>query len=440
MSFEEYEDDFGAVNESTSDSEQMQRNNEDESVTKPSKLSFLKNRLFIKCVSVLSVILVVVVFFTAFFTNDIFKKYRNNFIVNIKIIDTRLGISEKFGQLFATDEGETLKMREENKAAGTTYDNETYLIPFENASNSRFELLDSGVIIAKSNFIGRFNEKGETIWSSNTSVVNPILDVDGKYVLIAENGGTKVCLYEGDKLIYEADAQNTILNASVSSVGDVVVVTEKEFFKGAVEVFNKIGERVFSWSSGTNTVICADISPSSRRIAVAFLDSRNGINGSVQLFNVDESESYKNVEIPGTAIFNLEFTGETLNVFGDNRFVGLSVHGSVKWDETFDGDLSAYAIDKAGNKAAVVDSHNVPLVLTYKKDGNGKNEFSTDELPDFVDINGKQLLYNNTRMILFGKGNKPQKYAATMDVKGLKIIDSNTYLIIYSNSLEFVHV
>ena len=436
MDNREFEDDFSIVGENLNQNLQA-----DKTVKKKDKKpnTFL-TKLSVKWISAATIILMVAVFLTVFFTNDYFKKYRNNFIINIKIIDNRLGISEKLDRFFEAYDNGDLKLREEQKASGTTYDNETYLIPFENASGSAYTLTDNGIVIAKSNFIGRFNKKGEILWSVNTSVVNPILDAEGRYILLAENGGTKICLYEGDKLIFESDAQNTILNASVSSVGDVVVVTEKEFFKGAVEVHNKIGERVFSWSSGTNTVITADISPSGRRIAVAFLDTRSELVGSIQFFNINDSESYKKIEIPGTAIFSIKFIGETLNVFGDNRFVGLSVHGDVKWDETFDGDLSAYSIDKSGNKAAVVDSHNVPLVVIYKKDGKLKDDIRADVLPDFVDINGKQVLYNNTRMILFGKGKNPEKYAATMDVKGLKIIDSTTYLIIYSNSLEFVHV
>ena len=435
MDYNEFEDDFDVINGNPNSENKQKSDN-----TVNEGKSFFKRKIPAKLILILSVFIAVAVFLSIFFTNDFFKKYRNNFIINIKIIDQRLGITEKFDKLFTADEDGGIKMREEHKAAGTTYDNETYLIPFENASNSSYEVSDNSVIVAKSNFIGKFNNKGETTWSLNTSVVNPILDVDGHYILVAENGGTKICLYENNKLIYESDTENTILNASVSSIGDVVVVTEKEFFKGAVEVYNKIGEKVFSWSSGTNTVICADVSPSGRRIAVAFLDSRKDINGSVQFFNIDESDNYKKVEIPGTAIFDLKFIGETLNVFGDNRFVGLSVHGGIKWDISLDGELSAYSIDKSGNKSAVIDKNNVPMLMIFKKDGKLKYEIRGDELPDYVDIHNNQILYNNTRMILFGRAKKPEKYAATMDVKGLRIIDSGSYLIIYNNSLEFVHV
>ena len=370
--------------------------------------------------------------------NSYFKNYKTNFIMNIHAIDARLGISETWKEFFGSREDDILKKKEESRAMGTTYDNESYLVPFENASNASYVAADGGVIAAKSNYLAFINHYGKEEWKLATSVVNPILTVDGKYIALAENGGTKVCLYQGSKLVFAADAQNTVLNANVSSRGDVIVVTKKEFFKGAVEVFNKNGERVFSWGSGTDTVVCADISPSGRKIAVGFVNAKDNIKGSVQFFNIDEKESYKTVEIPSSVVFKVDYIGESLNVFCDNRLIGLSVHGSVLWDEGIDGDFSAYSIDTEGNKAVIIDKYNLPMVKTFSKRGREKKSFVADELPDFIDIRDNLLLYNNTRMIIFGKPGREQKYVGAMDVKGLKIIDSNTYLIVYSNSIEFV--
>ena len=372
--------------------------------------------------------------------NSYFRNYKTNFIMNIHLIDARLGISETWREFFGAKEEDVLKKKEETKAMGTTYDNESYLVPFENASDACYVAVDGGVIAAKSNYLAFINPYGKEEWKMATSVVNPILAVDGKYISLAENGGTKVCLYQGNKLVFAADAQNTILNANVSSRGDVIVVTKKEFFKGAVEVFNKNGERVFSWGSGTDTVVCADISPSGRKIAVGFVNAKENIKGSVQFFNIDEKESYKTGDIPSSVVFKLDYIGETLNVFCDNRLIGLSVHGSVLWDEGIDGDFSAYSIDTEGNKAVVIDKYNLPMVKTFSKRGREKKSFVADELPDFIDIKDNLLLYNNTRMIIFGRPGREQKYVGAMDVKGLKIIDSSTYLIVYSNSIEFVSV
>ena len=394
-----------------------------------------KSKLGLIIILILLVIAGIFVFLTG---SDYFRNYKTNFIMNIYMIDSKFGISEAWEDAFGGKEGDLVKKREESRAMGTTYDNESYMLPFESASDAQYSVVDGSVVAAKSNYLAMLDKKGAELWKVTTSVVNPILAVEGEYIALAENGGTKVCLYSAGEPIYAVDVENEILNANVSSRGDVVVVTKKDFFKGAVVVLNKQGEQVFSWSSGVYSVICADISPSGRRIAVGFLDDKDGIKGIVQFFNIDEKESYKTVEIPGSAVFKLEFSGETLNVFTNNRLIGLSVHGAIVWDELPDGLLCAFDLDSEGNKAIVVDNNNLPIIRTYSKKGNLKDEQTTDELPDYVDISDNVLLYNNTRMIYFGKPGREQKYAASMDVKGLRIIDKKNYMIIYSNSIEFV--
>ena len=304
MAYEEFEDDFEPKKVDFEKEEIFEDKEEiivvQDTVPVPKKKRNINIRKILKIAGIvfLAGILIYLLSF-----NSYFKNYKTNFIMNIHAIDARLGISETWKEFFGSREEDILKKKEESRAMGTTYDNESYLVPFENASNASYVAADGGVIAAKSNYLAFINHYGKEEWKLATSVVNPILTVDGKYIALAENGGTKVCLYQGSKLVFAADAQNTVLNANVSSRGDVIVVTKKEFFKGAVEVFNKNGERVFSWGSGTDTVVCADISPSGRKIAVGFVNAKDNIKGSVQFFNIDEKESYKTVEIPSSVVF-----------------------------------------------------------------------------------------------------------------------------------------
>ena len=365
-----------------------------------------------------------------------FENYKANFKKNISYIDSRLGISELFS---GSNEDIGLKKKEENKASGTTYENESYLIPFENAGNAKYSAYDGGLLAAKSNYIALFDSKGAVKWETATSVVNPLLSVSGKYIILAEKGGTKVCLYDGSNLVYAADTQSNILNANVSSSGDAALVTEKDFYKGAVEVFNTDGKCVFNRSFGSDTIVCADVSPSSRKIAVGFIDTSGNVSGSVQLFDINETESYKTIDIPDAVVFRMEFIGETLNVFCDNRMIGITIHGDVSWDEQYgDSNVISYACDDKGMKALLAEVNNTPVIRVYSRSAGIKEEFSPEELPDYIDISDDILLYNNSRMVLFGKAGHELKYAATTDIKRLCIVDKKTYAIIYSNSIEFV--
>ena len=364
------------------------------------------------------------------------SRYRENFKNNISMIDDKLGISKSLSRMSGKDD--ILKKKEDNMAKGTTYDNESYLLPYENAGEAAYGVIEGQLCAAKSNNIEIFASDGSKVWESATSVVNPIMSVEGKYIAIGESGGTKINLFADKKLVFSADCQNEILNINVSANGDVVAVTKKELYKGAVEVYNKSGEQVYGWVSGKDTIVCADISPSGRRLAVGFIDTSAAVKGSIQFFNIKNESSYKTVEVPDTVICSVDYSGETLSVLGDNRFIGLGTNGSVLWDETYpDGNLLAYAFDENGNKALLTEKNNIPVIRTYSKGGGLKNEISTEDLPDYIGISGSAVLYNNARMICFGKGSRQKKFPASMDVKRLIAVSGNSFAVIYNNSIEF---
>lgn len=365
-------------------------------------------------------------------------RYRENFKANISMIDSKLGISKSFLKLSDKNGGDVLKKKEENKAKGTTYDNESYLVPYEYAGEASYGTLSGQVCAAKSNHIDIFSTDGSKDWESATSVVNPIMSIEGKYIALGEKGGTKINLFADKKLVFSADTQNEILNINVSSNGDVVVVTKKELYKGAVEVYNKSGEKVYGWVSGKDTIVCADISPSGRRLAVGTIDTAESVKGGIQFFNIRNEESYKTIEIPGAVVCKLDFSGETLSVLCDNRFIGLSTSGKVLWDEAYEkGQILAVSSDFSGNKILLVENNNVPVIKIYSKGGSLKRNITAEDVPDYVDIYSNTILYNDARMIVFGKSSKQKKYPASMDIKKLIAISNDAFAVVYSNSIEF---
>lgn len=284
---------------------------------------------------------------------------------------------------------------------------------------------------------------GTVVWEIDTAIVDPILKVDGNYILIAEKGRNKICLYIDNKLQYDVDDPDTVMSAELSSNGDVVVVTDKSSYRGGISVYNKSGEQIFSWASGSDAVICADISAASRSVAVALLNSDVTAKTTVQLFNVNETESYAKIEMPDTVVYELQFVGDKVNSFGDNRVTGISSSGKIVYDNDFSNvQLTHSAIDSNGNKLLAFDDGNIPMLNLYSKNGSLKNSTTLIGVTDFIDINKKYILYNIGRDIYFGKTNSKvmSKYTAAMDIKNLIIVSDTTFVVIYSNSLEVVTV
>ncbi|MCC8160680.1 MAG: DUF5711 family protein [Oscillospiraceae bacterium] len=316
-------------------------------------------------------------------------------------------------------------------------------VSFESAGETEYAPYKDGIICVQMNHMSYFDESGALVWETDTAIVDPILKAEGGYIMLAENGGNKICLYNDRKLVYDVDDPDIIMSANVSENGDVVAVASKASYKGGISVYNRTGAQIFSWASGSDSVISADISASSRRVAVSLLNTDTAAKTTIQLFDINETESYEKIDVDNTVIFNIEFTDNIANCFGDNRILGISTSGKIVYDNTFSAvQLTHSAIDENGNKLLAFDDANIPMISIYNKKGVLKESAELMGVTNFVDINGKKILYNIDRDVYFGKINSDDatKYSAAMDIKNLIIISENSFVIVYSNSIEFVTV
>lgn len=345
-------------------------------------------------------------------------------------------------KIFSSKDSSALPTPRPDSDYGTQISSNT-LVSFDGAGSSQFAKYKKGVICAKMNYMSYINERGEIEWEITTAIVDPILAAEGEYIILAEKGRNKLCLYNANKLVYDVNDPDTITAVNLSSKGDVVAVTAKQEYKGGISVYNKSGTQIFSWSSGSYSIICADISAASRRVAVALLSTENNAQSVIQLFNVNEKESYSKIDIENTVVFDLQFCGNILNIFGDDRMAGISDKGKVLYNNTFSGvKLIHSAIDASGNMLLSFDDGNMPMINMYNKNGALKDTTVLAGGADFLDIKGKKVLYNKGRDIYFGNINSKSmiKYTSAMDIKKLILMCDNSFIIIYSNSFETVTV
>lgn len=313
----------------------------------------------------------------------------------------------------------------------------------ENASEAVYVPFKTGILCASENHLSYISMSGETVWETDTAVVDPLLAAEGNYILLAEKDRNKLCLYADKKLLYDVDDPDNIMAVKVSAHGDAVLVTDKSSYRGGISVYNKAGEQIYSWASGRDTVISADISSASRRVAVALLNTETKAKSVMQLFDVNQTQSYSQIGIEDTVIYNVEFSGSMLTAFGDNRLVTFTEGGKVISDIVLgEGELTHSAMDSQGNKLLSFYDGAAPSLHMYTRRGADKGGLAVDTAPDFIDIEGKQVIYNAGRDIYFGKFSSRSmlKYTATMDIKNLILLSDDTYVVIYSNSFEIIRV
>lgn len=315
-------------------------------------------------------------------------------------------------------------------------------VPFEGAGSSSFAAFNKGVVCAKTNYVCFYNGKGEKKWSAETAVDSPMLDVCGKYFVIAERNGTRVSLFKGSKLRYTVDIKNNIRMCNVSEKGDVVLVTDKKAYKGSVIVLNNKGEEVFVWSSGVNYITSAAMLKS-RRVAVSLINGDQAVTSYVMVFDIKNSDPSAGVELADSLVYGVENYGNNILVFGDNSMAMINRKGEVIYDKRYDTvTITHSAHDSKGSRVLTYNRDNLPVMSLYDKKGNSKAETETESVPDCVDVWGDTVLYNDGHRIICGAASEQTKtgYVAPMKVKQLILISDSVYLAVYENKIEMIEI
>ena len=334
----------------------------------------------------------------------------------------------------AQDEYNQPRYREISKKKAT--------VPFPGADLAKFHTYDGGVVCAKTNYICFFDKNGNKKWEHQTPVSEPILQASGKYVILAAKNSTQLNLYKSGKLVYSLDAPHAIKSCSVSPKGDVAIVMEKPAYKGAVSAFNTKGEEIFSWISGTNYITSVSIA-ANRQISVSLVSTEQSVKSYVMVFDVFEPDPINGAELEDTLVYSISSFRNNTFADGDNSISSINKHGELQYNIRFDNmKISRIAQDENGWRMVTYTNDHLPYINVYDRRGRLRHLSQSESTADCLGIYKSVIVYNNGHDIICGKAgsNTKTKYAAPMSVKNLVMINKNTYMVAYENSLEFIRI
>ncbi len=320
-------------------------------------------------------------------------------------------------------------------------DTENHPVALEDASSAEYGSYRGYFLCVSETAVMAFDTDAQSLWAVGIHMSNPILRISGNYYMIAERGGRKIMAFDGKRLLFEAEADGNIKSASISSNGDIAVVSEKEYYKGAVIVINKNGDRIFSWNSGSDAVIDADISSGTRRLAISLLNTENGALSRVLLFDISKTDSYAQLEFSGSVVFDVKFLGGVLNVFADDKICGVSQKGKILWESDYtERKLLHYRTDDSGYKLIMSDNSNVPELEVLNARGKRRALIAAETMPEYMDIGHGMIAYNSGRELKFGtvSAKREKVHVCTRDIRDIYIIDSNNAVVVYNSGLDFI--
>ena len=309
---------------------------------------------------------------------------------------------------------------------------------FPVAGNTLFERYDKGIICANATLYAKYTHDAIPEWIESIQMQEPILAVKGDYVLISETGAKKISLYKGKRLVYTVETEGNIFTADLSEKGDVIAVTEKEYFKGQVVVFNRSGKRIFAWDSGSYSILDAAIS-NGRKIGISLLSTDEGAGSIIQIFDVNGKELAKTNAFHDTVFFNTDFNGEELALLSENCYIGMNKKGETKWKYDFDGRIIMKSSrDAKGNRAILFDNDGIGEIVVVTAKGRAYQPIKTKIMPDTININSRLVAYNNGRTaIMTGyDGKKVLTAECASDIKQIYITAQDKVFCVYSTAVQ----
>ena len=341
---------------------------------------------------------------------------------------------------FDVDENESIKISYSDLVKEFVTTGEP--IALNGAQSARFENYMNGMLCVVENSVICYNKNAKAEWSVSIQMSNPVLKVNGSYYLLFEQNGTKVALFNGKKQLFLIETKEKILTGSLSSNGDCAILTEKMYYKGAVEVYNKAGLEIYSRSFGRDSAMAVAIS-NSRRLCVSLLSMDDGVSSKIMFLDLNKKEENLTVSYNNSIIFDLEFAGSVLHAFADDKLVGINDNGKEIWKYEYkEKTLSKYANDGSNIRLMLFDANKSAELAVVTASGKEKQRISEDIAPDFCDINNGYILYNGGRSLYLSKSNGTPlaKFVASRDMKKAYFIDSDNILVVYSSSIEFLHI
>lgn len=293
---------------------------------------------------------------------------------------------------------------------------------------------------------------GKEIWNQGFEIKNPVMDICGDYVAIAEEDSNDINIYNASGEAYKVSASYPVKNLEVSRQGVVAAVLADET-ANYIEVIAKDGTQIAIGRTvlqGDGYPVDISISEDATKVAASYLAVASGeIQSKIVFYNYSEVGKNETDRIVGgfndfedSLIPDIEFINEnTVAAIGDNIIAIYSI------DET----PSEVARIKVKNEIQSVVYDDKYIALIVKNDESGKNMLQIYDLAGKKVLSqeeefaysgikmsdGNIIMYNDTECkVVSVTGTIKFKYNFTMGITSIVPVSGEEFIFISGKNVQ----
>lgn len=150
------------------------------------------------------------------------------------------------------------------------------------------------------------NEHSEVAYSATVHFLAPALSANGDTAVGYDIGGDTVYVLSPLGLRWQKTVPGAVLEASVADNGNVVVCHEQSGHKGAVTVYDSVGEPVFAYGSASRFLMTGALSRDGNTLAAITMGQETGVFESfLTLYRTDSDKAVASAAVCPGIVYDL---------------------------------------------------------------------------------------------------------------------------------------
>lgn len=287
--------------------------------------------------------------------------------------------------------------------------------------NVGFEKYKDGFIKYSPDGVSYYNGNKE-VWNKSVSMTNPLVDVKGNYVVIAEKNSNTIKLFNETGEEVGISSTYPIVNVKVSKSGSVAAILD-DGNAAYIETYTKNGDKFASGRtvlSGDGYPIDISVSEDGTKVVASYLAISSGTSQSkVVFYNFSEVGQNEVDRIVGgfnhyetTIVPDVEFiNSNTVVAVGDNMYTIYSMDEKPKkiFEQKFDEKLLSvfYNSEYIGMVFESADTSGKKNIKIINTKGKEVTNIETEYIYNEICFNqGYILMYNSENITMYSTSAK----------------------------------
>ena len=146
---------------------------------------------------------------------------------------------------------------------------------YDSDATNHFAVLGQQLVVLSETGLQVLSPNGEAVWSKPVNMNAPALDKGNAFAVAYDIGGTALYVVDENGEVMTLKTEETILAAALNDQDWLAVTTEKQKYKGCVQVYDPEMELVFEFNSSRRFVTYATVIGEGKGLTAVTLGQEN---------------------------------------------------------------------------------------------------------------------------------------------------------------------